>query len=71
LFFLRGARLSREAIVAGAIHWRLHLQVLISTCTLFTLLGWLLRPLTFKLITAGLYIGVLFLSMLPPQSSRP
>ncbi len=24
LFFLHGARLSREAVIAGALHWRLH-----------------------------------------------
>jgi sodium/bile acid cotransporter 7 len=65
LFFLHGAKLSREAIVAGAIHWRLHLLVLISTFALFPLLGWLLKPLALKLITADLYIGLLFLCMLP------
>jgi sodium/bile acid cotransporter 7 len=28
LFFLQGARLSRAAIIAGALHWRLHLVIL-------------------------------------------
>jgi sodium/bile acid cotransporter 7 len=31
LFFLQGARLSRAAIVAGALHWRLHLVVFAAT----------------------------------------
>ena len=42
LFFLHGAKLSREAVVAGATHWRLHMLVLCSTFLLFPLLGWLL-----------------------------
>ena len=37
LFFLHGARLSREAIVAGALHWRLHLTILACTFALFPL----------------------------------
>ena len=39
LFFLHGARLPREAVVAGLVHWRLHLTVLASTFVLFPLLG--------------------------------
>ena len=39
LFFLHGARLSREAVIAGATHWRLHLIVLAATFVLFPLLG--------------------------------
>ena len=31
LFFLHGARLSREAVIAGMTHWRLHLLVLACT----------------------------------------
>ncbi|MEO6378227.1 MAG: bile acid:sodium symporter, partial [Caulobacteraceae bacterium] len=39
LFFLHGSKLSREAIVAGLSHWRLHLLVLASTYVLFPVLG--------------------------------
>jgi sodium/bile acid cotransporter 7 len=39
LFFLHGAKLSREAVVAGITHWRLHLVILGSTFVLFPLLG--------------------------------
>src|SRR5579863_9080796 len=65
LFFLHGAKLSREAIVAGATHWRLHLVVLLSTFALFPLLGLALKPLLAPLVTPALYAGILFLCTLP------
>ena len=65
LFFLHGAKLSREAIVAGATHWRLHIVVLLSTFALFPLLGLALKPLLSPLVTPALYAGVLFLCTLP------
>ncbi|MGH8780696.1 bile acid:sodium symporter family protein [Paraburkholderia sp.] len=65
LFFLHGAKLSREAIVAGATHWRLHVVVLLSTFALFPLLGVALKPLLSPLVTPALYAGVLFLCTLP------
>lgn len=65
LFFLHGAKLSREAVVAGMTHWRLHLTVLASTFVLFPLLGWVLRPVLSPLVTPSLYLGVLFLCTLP------
>jgi len=65
LFFLHGARLSRDAVKAGALHWRLHLVILGCTFVLFPLLGLLLKPLAHLALTAELYIGVLFLCALP------
>lgn len=65
LFFLHGAKLSREAIVSGMTHWRLHIVVLLSTFALFPLLGLALRPLLMPLVTPALYMGVLFLCTLP------
>ncbi len=65
LFFLHGAKLSREAIVAGAVHWRLHALVFFGTFVLFPLLGLLLRPLGLALLTPELYFGILFLCVLP------
>jgi sodium/bile acid cotransporter 7 len=35
VFFLHGARLSREAVIRGLIHWRLHLLILSATFVLF------------------------------------
>jgi solute carrier family 10 (sodium/bile acid cotransporter), member 7 len=65
LFFLHGAKLSREAIIAGAAHWRLHVLVFFSTFVLFPILGLLLRPLGAALLTPELYLGILFLCVLP------
>ncbi|GLU32770.1 bile acid:sodium symporter family protein [Trinickia caryophylli] len=65
LFFLHGAKLSREAVLAGATHWRLHALVLASTFVLFPLLGLALKPLVSPLLPPALYMGVLFLCTLP------
>ena len=65
LFFLHGAKLSRQAIWAGISHWRLHLVVVFSTFALFPLVGYVLRPVLEPLITPDLYLGVLFLCALP------
>ncbi|MBB3222697.1 sodium/bile acid cotransporter 7 [Massilia umbonata] len=65
LFFLHGARLPREAVVAGIVHWRLHLTVLLCTFLLFPVLGLALRPALEPLMTPELYVGILFLCMLP------
>ncbi|PFH27980.1 sodium/bile acid cotransporter 7 [Burkholderia sp. JKS000303] len=65
LFFLHGAKLSREAVVAGATHWRLHAVVLLSTFALFPILGLVLKPVLQPLVTPTLYAGVLFLCTLP------
>lgn len=65
LFFLHGAKLSREAIVAGITHWRLHLLVFAFTFVMFPVLGVALRPVLQPLVTPELYAGVLFLCALP------
>jgi sodium/bile acid cotransporter 7 len=65
LFFLHGAKLSRDAIVAGLTHWRLHLLVLACTFVLFPILGLALKPVALAVLTPDLYLGLLFLCMLP------
>jgi sodium/bile acid cotransporter 7 len=65
LFFLQGARLSREAIVKGAIHWRLHLTVFAATFILFPLLGLLLSLSLESVLAPGIAMGVLYLCLLP------
>ncbi|WP_248802568.1 bile acid:sodium symporter family protein [Pseudomonas sp. MWU13-2100] len=65
LFFLHGAKLSRESIIAGAGHWRLHLLVFGLTFVLFPLLGVALKPLLSPLIGDKLYMGMLYLCALP------
>ncbi|HEX7385954.1 MAG TPA: bile acid:sodium symporter family protein [Castellaniella sp.] len=65
LFFMHGAKLSRQAIVAGATHWRLHVVVFAWTFVIFPILGWALRPVLVPLLGAPLYVGVLYLCVLP------
>lgn len=65
LFFMHGAKLSRQAVVAGLVHWRLHLTVLLCTFLVFPLLGLLLKPALLLLVTPDLYLGILFLCVLP------
>ena len=65
LFFLHGAKLSREAILGGITHWRLHVLVFAATFAMFPLLGLLLKPVLAPLVTPDLYTGVLFLCVLP------
>jgi len=65
LFFLHGAKLSRQAIVAGAGHWRLHSLVFLCTFVLFPLLGLALKPVLLPLVGAELYKGFLYLCALP------
>ena len=63
LFFLHGAKLSRENVVAGATHWRLHLTILGFTFVLFPLLGLAISQV--GVLPPTLAAGVLFLSCLP------
>ncbi|WP_462401521.1 bile acid:sodium symporter family protein [Pseudomonas sp. Marseille-QA0332] len=65
LFFLHGAKLSRQAIVAGAGHWRLHFLVFLCTFVLFPLIGLALKPLLMPLLGDMLYMGFLYLCALP------
>lgn len=65
LFFLHGARLPREQVIAGLVHWRLHLTVLAFTFLLFPLLGLGLIQLPEWLLPGPLAAGVLYLCLLP------
>jgi sodium/bile acid cotransporter 7 len=65
LFFMHGAKLSREAILAGAGHWRLHLLVFACTFVLFPLLGLALKPVLTPMVGDELYLGMLYLCALP------
>ncbi|WP_213992896.1 bile acid:sodium symporter family protein [Sodalis sp. dw_96] len=65
LFFMHGAKLSREAIIAGSSHWRLHLWIMGSTFVMFPLLGLLFtwwRPVP---MSQEMYDGFLYLAILP------
>ncbi len=65
LFFLHGARLSREAVVAGLTHWRLHLVVFLSTFVLFPILGLVAGWTIPGLSQSAFYTGILYLCVLP------
>ena len=65
LFFMHGAKLSRAAVIAGLTHWRLHGVILLFTFAVFPMLGLILEPILARLITPELYIGILFLCVLP------
>jgi len=65
LFFMHGAKLSREAILAGSNNWRLHLWVMFSTFIIFPLLGVLFKWWSPVNVSPALYNGFLYLCILP------
>jgi sodium/bile acid cotransporter 7 len=65
VFFLHGANLSREAVLAGMTRWRLHLLILGVTFGAFPLAGLGVGLLAPALITPALAAGVLFLCCVP------
>jgi solute carrier family 10 (sodium/bile acid cotransporter), member 7 len=65
LFFLHGAKLSREAILQGIGAWRLHLMVFASTFGLFPLLGLFLHWAPRAVLDPAIGAGVLYLCLLP------
>lgn len=65
LFFLHGARLSREAVLAGMTHWRLHVVILVSTFVLFPILGFLTGVLGAPFLPPLIISGIIFLCCLP------
>lgn len=65
LFFLHGARLSRDVVIAGLLHWRLHLVILLTTFGVFPLLGMALGLVPESILPHPLYLGILFLCVLP------
>lgn len=65
LFFMHGAKLSGEALLAGIGHWKLHLVVFLSTFVLFPVIGLALNVFVPVLISPTLYLGFLYLCALP------
>ena len=65
LFFLHGAKLSREAVVQGIMHWKLHTLVFAQTFALFPILGLLAKPILLPMLGQELYWGFLFMCFLP------
>jgi sodium/bile acid cotransporter 7 len=65
LFFLHGAKLSREAIVAGFSNWRVHGVVLATTFIVFPLIGLFMQISLSGIIAPMILSGFLFLTLLP------
>lgn len=65
LFFLHGARLSRDVVIAGLLHWRLHIVILLTTFGVFPLLALAMGVLVPTILPQALYTGILFLAVLP------
>lgn len=65
LFFLHGARLSTDVVIAGFLHWRLQLFILAMTFLVFPAIGLALGGLSPSLIPPPLYLGLLYICVLP------
>ena len=65
LFFLQGARLSRQVVIGGLLHWRLHLAILVTTFGIFPLLGFGIAHLLPFELPDGMLAGILFIAVLP------
>jgi sodium/bile acid cotransporter 7 len=65
MFFMQGARLSRDAVISGLAQWRLHGVILASTFVLFPILGFGFRALFPHLISPPMLIGLLYICLLP------
>ncbi len=64
LFFLHGAKLSRQAIVAGASKWKLHLVVLATSFLFYPLLGLGAEQVALR-VAPAMAAGLLYLTLLP------
>jgi sodium/bile acid cotransporter 7 len=65
VFFLHGARLSREAVLRGLTHWRLHLLILGATFLLFPALCLGIAHLPAWITPPELASGIILLGCLP------
>ncbi|MEK5789694.1 bile acid:sodium symporter, partial [Acinetobacter johnsonii] len=65
LFFLHGAKLSREAVIQGMLHWKMHALVFAFTFVIFPVIGLLAKPVLEPLLGQQLYWGFIFMCFLP------
>lgn len=65
LFFMHGAKLSFQAIVTGIQNWRLHLFIFAITFLLFPALGLILQFFVPQLLSQDIYLGFIYLCVLP------
>jgi sodium/bile acid cotransporter 7 len=57
--------LSREAVVQGMLHWKMHALVFAFTFVIFPVIGLLAKPVLEPLLGQQLYWGFLFMCFLP------
>jgi len=65
LFFLHGAKLSRDAVISGIVDWRLHGIVLIASYVMLPIFGVTLAHLFAGYVDPTLLTGLIFLAILP------
>jgi sodium/bile acid cotransporter 7 len=65
LFFMHGLKLTPANLWAGLTSWRLHLVITMATFIMFPFLGLVLKPLAIWLTNDQLYMGLLFICVLP------
>ncbi|MDR3476219.1 MAG: bile acid:sodium symporter [Devosia sp.] len=65
LFFLYGARLSPQAILAGIMHWRLQGLVFFATFVMFPVLGLIITAIFRPWLAPDLALGLMFVAVLP------
>jgi sodium/bile acid cotransporter 7 len=65
VFFLHGARLSREAVIKGLTHWRLHLTILAATFLLFPAITVGMAALPAWITPPEIAAGLVLLGCLP------
>ncbi|OCG25126.1 hypothetical protein A9G28_09180 [Gilliamella sp. Fer1-1] len=65
LFFMHGAKLSFQAIVIGIKNWRLHLVIFMTTFVIFPVLGVMMQILVPTFLPQNLYLGFVYLCVLP------
>ncbi|NUF27733.1 MULTISPECIES: bile acid:sodium symporter family protein [Gilliamella] len=65
LFFMHGAKLSLQSIVLGIKNWRLHLLIFATTFVIFPLLGLMMKFLVPSFLSQELYLGFVYLCVLP------
>lgn len=65
LFFLHGVKISRQAMLQGILHWKLHSIIFAFTFILFPVLGLFAQPILMPILGQELYWGFLFLCFLP------
>jgi len=65
LFFLHGAKLSRDGVISGIVDWRLHGIVLIASYVMLPIFGVTLAYLFAGYVDPTLLTGLIFLAILP------